>query len=449
MTRETSGSRADIAAGPDAGSPLSRRLILLLGAACGAAVGNVYFPQAISPLIASRLHVSAGAAALVVTAVQFGYTAGIFLLVPLGDRLPHRPLLVTLFGVTGLGLLAASAAPALPALIGASALTGITTVAAPVIGPMAAGLVAAGRRGRVAGTLLSGSIGGMLASRLFSGALGEWLGWRAPYLMAAALALVIAAFLARALPASRPPSGQRYPALLAGTLRLLRTEPELRRSCWYQATIFAGFSAVWTSVAFLLTSRAYGLGVQAAGVLALVNAGTMFCTPAAGRQVDRRGPGAVNLVSMAGVIAATAVLAVAGLGGAAGLAALVTGTLLLDISMQSGMVANLVRIYALRPEARSRLSTAYMTCAYLGGSLGSWIGARAYAGAGWLGVCAAVALLAAAALARHLAPRTRRRGSSQPPAPPGTAPGLGTTVNAGIAIFDGCQPGGSGTDRRR
>ena len=70
-------------------------------------------------------------------------------------------------------------------------------------------------------------------------------------------------------------------------------------------------------------------------------------------------------------------LAFGSLGGALGLAALVLGTLLLDVAMQSGMVANQVRIYALRPEARSRLNTAYMTCAYLGGSMGSWLGARA------------------------------------------------------------------------
>jgi predicted MFS family arabinose efflux permease len=384
------------------GSPMSRRLILLLAFTCGVAVGNIYFPQAISPSVASGLHVTPDSAALVVTAVQFGYAAGIFLLVPLGDRLPHRPLIVTLLSLTGLGLLAASAAPALPALIGASTLVGVTSVVAPIIAPMAAGLVADDRSGTVTGTLLSGSIGGMLLSRALGGTIGEWWGWRAPYLMAAALALITATFLARALPTTSPPSRQRYPALLAESLRLLRTEPELRRSCFYQAAVFAGFSAVWTNVALLLTGPTYDLGAQAVGALALVNAGTMLCTPVAGRQVDRRGPDAVNLVCMLGVIASAAVLAFGSLGGVPGLVALVLGTLLLDVGMQSGMVANQVRIYALRPEVRSRLNTAYMTCAYFGGSMGSWIGGRAYAYVGWPGVCTIVALLAAVALARHL-----------------------------------------------
>ncbi|MGC5014558.1 MFS transporter [Streptosporangium sp. DT93] len=377
-------------------------VIFLLALTCGVAVGNVYFPQAVVPSLAAGLDVTAQAAAPVVTATQFGYAAGIFLLVPLGDRLPYRRLIVTLLVLTGAGLLAAGAAPTLGALLVASVPVGLTTVVAPIIGPMAAGLVGADRRGRVAGTLLSGSIGGMLLSRALGGVLGEWLGWRAPYLVSAGLVLGVAFLLARVLPETVAPSAQRYPALVTESLRLLRAEPELRRSCLYQSAVFAAFSAVWTAVALLLSGPVYGLGASAVGALALVNAGTMVCTPIAGRQVDRRGPDAVNLVCLAGAVVSALVLVAGGLGGAAGLAGLVLGTLLLDVAMQSGMVANQVRVYGLRPEARGRLNTAYMTCSYAGGAAGSWLGAGAYGRAGWPGVCALAALLAGLALARHL-----------------------------------------------
>ncbi|WP_037896491.1 MFS transporter [Streptomyces sp. NRRL S-920] len=377
-------------------------MVLLLAVVCGVAVGNVYFPQAVSPLVADGLGVSADTATLVVTATQFGYAGGIFLLVPLGDRLPCRPLLVTLLSLTGLGLLGGGLAPGLVPLIGASVLVGVTTVIAPIVAPMAAGLVPKGRRGAVTGTLLSGSIGGMLLSRAFGGSLGEWLGWRAPYLTTAALALLLALVLSRALPKAAAPSRQSYPALLGATLHLLRTEPELRRSGFYQAMLFGGFSALWTGVALVLTGPVYGLGASAVGLLALVNAGTMICTPLAGRQVDRRGPDAVNLVTILAVLAAAAVLLLGGFGGAVGLTALAVGSLLLDVAMQSGMVANQVRIFALSDEARSRLNTAYMTCAYLGGSIGSWLGARSYGAFGWPGVCGLVAALAALALVRHV-----------------------------------------------
>ncbi|MCJ1680899.1 MFS transporter [Streptomyces sp. APSN-46.1] len=385
------------------------RMTLVLAVTCAVAVGNIYFPQAIIPLVAAGLHTSPESASLAVTATQIGYTAGMFLLVPLGDRLPHRPFLVTLLTLSGLGLIAAGCAPTLPLLIAASALIGLTTIAAQVVGPMAVGLVADDRRGAVIGTLLSGSIGGMLLARAFSGSLGEWLGWRVPYLAASALTLLLACLLARTLPATTPPSRQPYPALLAESLRLLRTEPDLRRSCFYQATVFGGFSAVWTCLVLLLTGPLYGTDARAVGLLALVGGMTMLCTPLAGRLVDRHGPDPVNLVSVLAVLVSAAVLAAGAWGGVPGMAALVVGTLLLDVAMQCGMVANSARVYALRPDARSRLNTAYMTCAYLGGSAGSWLGVRAYGRAGWWGVCALVALLALLAFARPY-PQPRRRG---------------------------------------
>lgn len=241
----------------------------------------------------------------------------------------------------------------------------------------------------------------MLLSRTLGGALAEWLGWRAPYLVSAALVLAIAAVLRHRLPEAPPPSAQRYGALLAEPVRLLLREPELRRSSLYQAAVFAGFSAVWTGMALLLTGPVYGLGPSAVGVLALVNAATMLYTPYAGLQVDRRGPDAINLVCLLGVLAAALVLTTGGLGGALGLAGLALGSLLLDVAMQSGMVANQVRVYGVRADARSRLNTAYMTCAYLGGSAGSWLGVRAYDTAGWTGVCALVTALTTLALTRH------------------------------------------------
>ncbi|MFF8730949.1 MFS transporter [Streptomyces sp. NPDC015171] len=395
-----------------------RRVILVLALACGVSVATIYFPQAISALIAADLRVSSGSAALVVTAAQFGYAAGIFLLVPLGDRLPHRRLIVTLLLLTAAGLVAAGAAPTLPVLVVASALTGVTTVVPQVIIPMTAGLVPAERRGAVTGTLLSGLIGGILLARTFSGTLGEWLGWRAPYLVAAVLLLALAAVLARVVPDTTPSSRHRYPELISAPLRLLREEPDLRRSCLYQATVFAGFSAAWTALTLLVTGPTYGMGAQAVGVLGLVGAASMFCTPFAGRMADRRGPDAVSLWCLLGVIGSAAVLLPGGLGGTGGLVVLAAGMLLLDVAVQSGQVANQARNFALRPDARARVNTAYMTCAFLGGSAGSWLGVRAYGRLGWPGVAGLVALTALVALTRHL---TRGRTTAAPAASAGDA----------------------------
>jgi predicted MFS family arabinose efflux permease len=386
----------------DASPRLARSLLLALSLACGVAVANVYFPQALSPLVAAGLHVSPSAAALVATAAQLGYAAGIFLLVPLGDRFPQRWLIVVLLGCTALGLLAAGCAPGLAVLVGASAVVGVTTVVPQIIIPMAAGLVADGRRAATTGTLLSGLLGGILLARTFGGVLGEWLGWRAPYLVAAGLAVVFAVVVAVAAPVTSPPTRERYPALLATAVRLLRTEPELRRSCLYQAALFAGFSAAWTNLALLVTGPHYHLDASAVGLIALVGAVGVVSTPVVGRWIDRRGPDPVNLVGMITTLAAAAVLVGGVLDGVVGLVALVAGMLLLDTAVQCGQVANQARIFALAPRFRSRLNTAYMTCSFLGGSVGSWLGVQIYVRIGWAGVCAMVAVLAGIVLGRHL-----------------------------------------------
>ncbi|MEU4248992.1 MFS transporter [Amycolatopsis sp. NPDC026612] len=394
---------------------LGRWVTPVMALACGVGVANVYFPQALTPLLTTGLGVAPDSAALVATAAQLGYGAGIFLLVPLGDRLPRRPLIAVLFAVTGLGLLAAGFAPALPALVSASVLVGAATVVPQILLPMAAGLVGADRRGAVVGVLQGGLIGGILLARAFGGFLGEWLGWRAPYLVAAFLAVVLAAVLARALPASGPPARTRYPALLAATVRLLRDEPALRRSCGYQAMLFAGFSAAWTCLALLLHGPAYHLGADAVGVIALVGAASVFAAPATGRWVDRRGPDVVNLACILAAVAAAAVLLAGSRGGVAGLVVLGAGMLLLDIAVQCGQVANQARIFALDPAARSRLNTAYMTSVFVAGSAGSWLGTRLYGVLGWAGVCGLLAAAAFAALAWHLVrpgERSLRKGQS-------------------------------------
>lgn len=128
----------------------------------------------------------------------------------------------------------------------------------------------------------------------------------------------------------------------------------------------------------------------------------MLCIPLAGRWIDRSGSDSVNLVCILGTIVAAVVLLVGGLGGAIGIVALAAGMLLLDIAMQSSQVANQARIFAFRPEARSSLNTAYMTCVVLGGSIGSWLGVHAYTHLGWPGVCGLTAVLATLDLMRHL-----------------------------------------------
>jgi predicted MFS family arabinose efflux permease len=80
---------------------------------------------------------------------------------------------------------------------------------------------------------------------------------------------------------------------------------------------------------------------------------------------------------------------------------LVAGVILMDLGVQAGHVSNQTRIYALLPKARSRLNTVYMVTYFLGGALGSALGAYGWNLAGWSGVCTVSLVMVGVALVAH------------------------------------------------
>jgi predicted MFS family arabinose efflux permease len=388
---------------------LPRWLIFVMALACGVGVSNLYFPQAVTPLIASDLAVSRPAATIVATLAQFGYAVGIFFLVPLGDRLPRRWLIAGLFGVVAIGLLIASGVQSLFPLYVLSLVIGVATVVPQILIPMGADFAAPGTTSRMVSTLQAGLLGGVLLSRAFGGLLGQFAGWRAPYVVSGVLAALIAVALVMALPTTPIKTRTHYPALIASSVRIFVTEPDLRRSCLYQALMFAGFSAAWTSLTLLLTGHIYGFGTGVVGVIALVSAASVILVPIAGRIVDRRGSDIVSLVCILGLVCSAAILLVGQVGGWLGVAGLVVGLLVLDVSVQSSQIANQSRIFALHPDSRSRLNSVYMSSVFLGGAAGSALGAVLFERFGWSAVCGFVFVVAAAALVRHLAHRSSQR----------------------------------------
>jgi predicted MFS family arabinose efflux permease len=94
---------------------------------------------------------------------------------------------------------------------------------------------------------------------------------------------------------------------------------------------------------------------------------------------------------------------------------LTLGVLLFDAGVQGSQIANQARIYTLNPALHSRINSAYMAIYFIGGSLGSLIGAEAWDLAGWRGVCGIGITLALAGLVFLYAPlpdRHRQRSGA-------------------------------------
>ncbi|WP_437651337.1 MFS transporter [Sorangium sp. So ce362] len=369
-------------------------LVWLMAAASGATVANLYYNQPLLGDIGRELGASGGSLGLVPTMTQVGYAAGMLLLVPLGDSHERRRLIVVMAALASLALLGAALAPDLPWLIAASFAVGITSVVPQLLLPFAAQLAPDEQRGRVVGMVMSGLLIGILLSRTVAGFVGTQLGWRAMFWMAAGLMLAQGPILRLALPAQPPVAAMSYPELLGSLGRLARTEPVLRLHSALGALTFGAFSAFWATLALYLQSMPERHGPQVAGLFGLVGVAGAAAAPLVGRYADVRGDRWINALAIGVLLGSFGVLF--GLG--SWLWGIALGVVLLDLGAQANQISNQARVYSLRPEARSRMNTIYMTTYFVGGAAGAWLGTAAWTRWGWLGVCAAGGAMSATAL---------------------------------------------------
>lgn len=389
---------------------LSRSMVILLAVACGAAVANLYYAQPLLHSIAVGIGTSTSTAALLVTATQIGYAAGLVLLVPLGDLLDRRRLVPGMLVLTGVGLAAAAVARGLAVLALALGVVGVTSVVAQILVPFASALACEDERGRVVGQVMSGLLMGILLARTVSGLVAALAGWRAVFAFAAGLMLVLSAALWRALPDVSVQDGPPYPKLLASVGSLICEEPVLRRRMVYGGLGMASFSVLWTSLALLLSRPPFSYGAAVIGLFGLAGLAGTVAAQAAGRAADRGSSRRATGFFLAAIALGWGLAA---LGGTQVLL-LIAGILVLDLGIQGQHILNQTMIYALRPDARSRLTTAYMTGNFLSGALASAATSVVWRAGGWPAVCALGGALSVLAMLVWLDEVRRHRRVSSP-----------------------------------
>jgi predicted MFS family arabinose efflux permease len=384
-----------------------------MAVACGSAVANLYYAQPLLRTIAGAFHISDGTAGLLVTVAQIFYALGLVLLVPLGDLVDRRRLITRLLAVCTLGLVLVAAAPSFGLLACAMAVVATTSVVVQILVPFASVLAAPEERGQVVGVVMSGLLTGILLARTVSGLLAGAAGWRAMFVVAAGLMALLAAVLWRVLPPVAAPASGGYGRLLASVGRLVRDEPLLRRRMVYGTCGFAGFTLVWTTIAFLLSDAPFGLGETTIGLFGLAGLAGALGAQGLGRLADAgRGRPATGLVMLA-VLASWGVLALS----SSSVVGILLGLALLDFGVQGQNVLSQHAIYGLGAENASRVTTAYVTSNFLGGALGSAAGSIAWSAAGWGAVCGVGAGIAGVALAFWLTERRPARHAADVPLP--------------------------------
>jgi predicted MFS family arabinose efflux permease len=385
---------------------LTRGLIALFAFCCGAIVANLYYAQPITELIAPDLHMAGGTASLIVSLTQIGYAAGLFFIVPLGDLLENRKLMIVTVLVSIASLAAAAFAHSPTWFLFISLMIGFSSVAVQILIPLAAHLSPDESRGKVVGTVMSGLLLGILLSRPVSSVVAGHFGWRAMFAAAAVLMAFIAVVLALTMPSRKPDHRATYFELIASLGHLVRTMRLLRHRSFYQGCMFASFSLFWTAIPIELT-RHYGLTQTQIGIFALIGAIGATSAPIAGRLADAGHTVPATLTAL--LLAALAYLPVI-MHPAWGVGALVVTGVLLDFAVQMNMVLGQRDIYGLHAGSRNRLNAVYVTSIFVGGACGSAFASHIYETGGWplvAGIATAFPLVALAhyvIVGRHVKP---------------------------------------------
>lgn len=344
----------------------------------GTIVANVYYSQPILKNIAETLGQSETAVGKMSMLAQLGYGLGMFFLLPLGDKVNRKKLILGISLLLMVTLFFTANANDLGILLILSFFTGVLSTPAQIILPMAAAL-GKDNRGKNVGIVFSGILCGILGSRLLSGFLTDLWGWQAVFIFSAVLVSISAVLLYFLLPEAPVKFKGTYTELLRSTVRLIKKYKTLRQSALLGAFTFGIFCSFWTTLTFHLSGQPFNYSSANIGLFGIIAIGGALAAPYFGRLADK-GNIFKNLYLTVGMVIFSVLIMIIF---PYSLWALIGAIFFLDIGVQATQITNFTRVYSLDEEAHSRLNTVYMTTYFIGAGAGTLFGLISWSFGGW------------------------------------------------------------------
>jgi predicted MFS family arabinose efflux permease len=371
---------------PLAHQHLSRAQEWALTICVAVVTANAYYIHPIIGDVARDFGISEARIGIVPALNQLALALGILLLLPLGDFYSNKRLCVLFVGGQTLCLLGMALADDVVPFTLASTLLGFFTIAPYLIPAFASKRVAPDRLGQVTALLTAGVIFGILVARVGAGVIAEHADWRIVYwiafaIMVAAGLLLSGAMRSEVVTAKQPAAS--YASVIGSVFRLALQQRDMRASAVIQGLNFASFTATWLALALHLTSDGMGYGTDVVGYLAAVSAISILSTPRLGRWADRIGARRARLLVAVVQVAGVSLLYPLGFN----VFALLVPLLLMNMVGPTIDVTGRMTFLVLAPEIRTRLTTFYIVCMFLGGAIGSLLGTAVYGVGGWAGTC--------------------------------------------------------------
>ncbi|MFN0292479.1 MFS transporter [Pedobacter helvus] len=365
---------------------LKRSDVILMAFCTGLIVANIYYCQPLVILIAKEFNLNESDAGSITFLTQAGYAIGLFLLVPLGDMFEKKKQILFTTALAILALIVAGFAQNFLVLEIASVLIGACSIVPQLILPLTASLSSNENRGANIGIVMSGLLVGILASRAVSGIVGDLLGWRAMFLIAAAICTLLTALMAIRFPKNLPTFKGTYKELMRSMFGYIKTQPALREASLINFFAFIVIMGFWTTMVLFLANPPYLFSTYQIGLFGIAGAAGALAAPLVGKLSGGSNPRKNLMIGFILELISVGLFYFTG----HNVFLFAIGIILIDIGQQAIHVTNQTRIYALVPEARNRLNTIFMSVSFVGAACGSALGLWLWAAGGWAMFCAGI-----------------------------------------------------------
>ncbi|MGA6119086.1 MFS transporter [Sphingobacterium anhuiense] len=353
-------------------------IIPVMSFSAGTIVANVYYSQPILRNIAESLGKSENAVGKIAVLAQLGYGLGMFFLLPLGDKLNRKKLILSICLTLVVMLLLLANTTNFTLLLVLSFIIGVCSTPAQIILPMSAAL-GKENRGKNVGIVFSGILCGILGSRLLSGALTDLWGWQSVFLCSAILVSISSLLLFFLLPEMPAKFKGSYFGLLKSTISLIGQYKILRQASLLGSFTFGVFCSFWTTLTFHLSEEPFHYPASTIGLFGLIAIGGALVAPYFGKMADK-GQVFKNLYLTVGMLFLSILVMWFF---PHSIWVLIIAIFFLDIGVQATQITNFTRIYSLDEQAHSRLNTVYMTTYFIGAGTGTFFGLLSWSLGGW------------------------------------------------------------------
>ncbi|KAI0103946.1 major facilitator superfamily domain-containing protein [Nemania sp. FL0031] len=344
-------------------------------------VANLYYTNPILNVFADDFGVSDERAALIPSVTQAGYAAGLLFIIPLGDILRRRYLVLGLVFSTAFIWLGCTLTKSFSSFLALSFLVGLLTVTPQLMFPLTVQYAPPRHKATMTSIVMSGVVLGILIARLISGIVTQYTSWRTVYWLSFGLQAGIFALLFLFLkdyPIARP--GTTYPGILRRIVELPFLNPILLQSSLIAFLAMGMFTSFWTTLTFQL-DHVFHLSTLSIGLFALGGISPVFLNAVVSRVLTSRIHTHGTLL-----IALTGTLATVLFGtfvGTFSLAGPVVWALLGDLGVNTTIVANRMAISGVDPTAHNAVNSVYMIFTFAGQLFGTAVGNTLYARGGW------------------------------------------------------------------